>query len=269
MRDEPDAIDAARVLALALLGVAGAGFAAEQGLPRPVAAAAQQVLFLVIPLAYARVVGLRPLRSCGFAPLRFRQAFLVLLVALGTMWLLKGVADSQGEFFRGVGLEDTAREEERRIHEGIRAAQRRGVAPALGLLVLLPPLCEETFFRGLLLRGLASRFGAALSVGATALVFASLHGTVVQFVLMTILGILWGALVRLTGSLWSSILAHAVNNLSVVVVTWIFGESLPSLAAPGWMLGLSAGVVGLGLALLAAEQRAHSEPESGSGGTGT
>jgi membrane protease YdiL (CAAX protease family) len=269
MRDEPDAVDAARVLALALLGVAGAGFAAEQGFPRPAAAAAQQVLFLVLPLAYSRWAGLRPFRSSGFAPLRLRQAFLVLLVALGTMWLLKGVADAQDEFFRGVGLEETARREERRIHEGIRAAQRRGVAPALGMLVLLPPLCEETFFRGLLLRGLVSRFGAVLSVAATALLFASLHGTVVQFVLMTILGVLWGVLVRITGSLWSSILAHAVNNLSVVGVTWIFGESLPSLAAPGWMLALSAGVVGLGLALLAAEGRAHSGAGPGSGGTGT
>jgi membrane protease YdiL (CAAX protease family) len=259
---EPDARDAARVLALALLVLGAAMLLAHLGLPPFLSAVLLQGSFFGLPLLYARLVGVRPFAFSGFARLSPRQAALVLVASIGSFWLLYGLSRVQMEVIRAAGYEKQAQEEERQINRGIESARNQGALPALALLVLIPPLCEETFFRGILLRGLASRFGLAVALGGTSLLFSAFHGTLVQKGLMIALGCYFGALVHLTGSLWASILAHAVNNLAVLTMTWIYGTELPEFSAPWWIYGFSGVVFVLGLAALALERQrgVHSLP---------
>lgn len=256
---EPDALDAARVLAFGLLAMAGAHLLMKAGAPAELAGVFQQLAFLAVPLVYSRVAGLRPLAASGFVALPLRRLVFVLVASLGTFWLLNGVVHLQGQVIRKAGYEKQAKEQEERIQEGIQQAQDQGAAPALALLVLVPPLCEETFFRGVLLRGLASRFGIAAALGATTILFAVLHQMLVQTVLMVFLGCYFGLLVHLTGSLWSSILAHAVNNLAVLTLMWVYKGKLPEFAAPWWMYVLSAVVFALGMTMLALDRKPRTE----------
>ena len=129
------------------------------------------------------------------------------------------------------------------------------------LFSILPPICEETFFRGLLFRGVRSRFGPGVALAATSILFSAVHQTLVQKGMMLFLGCYFGLLVHLTGSLWASILAHAVNNFAVIVVTWKFGTALKDMPLPWWMLGLSAIVFSLATAALALDRR----PRAGAG----
>ena len=258
---EPDALDSARVLALALPGVAGAWLLAWLGLP-VAANVFQQAVFLAAPLLYARRAGLRAFGASGFVALRLRPGLLVLVASLGTLWLLFGLTHLQTKVIEKAGYKKAADAEERQIRENIQHAQKEGALPALSLLVLIPPLCEETFFRGIFFRGLLKRFGLGVALGVSSALFAYFHQTIVQTVLMVFLGCYFGTLVYLTGSLWSSILAHAVNNLVVLVMMWKYQGDLPDFSAPWWMYALSALVFGLAMTALALDRRPRSESVS-------
>jgi len=73
------------------------------------------------------------------------------------------------------------------------------------------------------------------------------YTTMVLAFLMIFVGAYFGLLVYLTGSLWAGILAHAVNNLAVIVLMWIYKGKLPDFVAPWWMYVLSAVVFGLAI----------------------
>jgi len=88
------------------------------------------------------------------------------------------------------------------------------------------------------------------------MLFAALHQTLVQSVLMLCLGSYFAILVHLTRSLWASVIAHAVNNLAVLALMWAYGGQIPEFTAPWWMYAMSGLVFSLALALLALERPA-------------
>lgn len=122
---------------------------------------------------------------------------------------------------------------------------------ALGAIALVPAVCEEVLFRGLLLRALTTRLVPAAAIGLTALAFAAYHLSLVQLVPTFTLGLLTGVLAHRAGSVVPAILAHLFNNGIAVLVSR--GE-LPTLErwltdAPTAGIVVCAGLVGAGLAL--------------------
>ncbi len=79
-------------------------------------------------------------------------------------------------------------------------------------VVLLAPLCEELFFRGLIFRGLRGfwRFWPALL--ASGLLFGVFHQSLAVLVPFSLIGMLFAWANEESGSLWTSIGAHAVVN---------------------------------------------------------
>lgn len=95
-----------------------------------------------------------------------------------------------------------------------------GALAAVVLLLVLAvgaPLVEETFFRGLVLKGLAARYRPAVAVVATGLLFALAHFEAVQFAGLAAFGIVLGVLARRSGRLGPSIAAHAAFNAAAVI----------------------------------------------------
>jgi membrane protease YdiL (CAAX protease family) len=80
------------------------------------------------------------------------------------------------------------------------------------LLVVIAPVSEELLFRGIILRGLLSRYRPAAAVVLTALLFAILHANPWQFFSALFLGIVFGWFYLRTGSIALCILAHAMAN---------------------------------------------------------
>jgi sodium transport system permease protein len=91
-----------------------------------------------------------------------------------------------------------------------------------------PAVCEELFFRGLVLSGLR-RLGMWPAILACALLFGVAHSSVYRLIPTFFVGLMLSWLVWKTGSIWTSIVAHALNN--GIAATLVFSK--PFAAALG------------------------------------
>lgn len=90
----------------------------------------------------------------------------------------------------------------------------RGLLIVLGCIIA--PFAEEFVFRGILLRALQPVHGLAGAAVLSSLLFALLHPQLpMGFLSIFLLGMIFSALYGLSGSLWPSIFAHAINNSMV------------------------------------------------------
>jgi membrane protease YdiL (CAAX protease family) len=85
-------------------------------------------------------------------------------------------------------------------------------AIGLPVLLLLPPIAEEVFFRGFLLSGFRRKRNAAVAVVIVAAIFAVFHMQPAKYLPTFLIGLWLGYVVVATGSLWPAILAHLANN---------------------------------------------------------
>lgn len=121
-------------------------------------------------------------------------------------------------------------------------------------LAIMPAICEEMFFRGVLQKNLVGMMkNKHIAILLTAFVFSAIHmqfsGLLPRFVLGAVLGYLFYT----SGSLWTSIVAHATNNALVVSAAYFVGASateIPDISIFANIWWITAIVVGLAVAVL-------------------
>ncbi len=95
---------------------------------------------------------------------------------------------------------------------------------ALGVftVAVMAPLTEEVYFRGIVLGWMRRHWGMAWAIGLSSLVFGAMHlkwlmpggaSGMVSTVELVAMGVLLALVAVRTGSLWTSVITHAVNNL--------------------------------------------------------
>ena len=90
-------------------------------------------------------------------------------------------------------------------------------------IAIVPAICEELLFRGVLLSWLKNSFGNKhLAVWLSAIVFSAIHVQFFGFFPRMLLGVYLGYLFLWTGSLWTSIIAHFLNNAVLVVAAFFY-----------------------------------------------
>jgi membrane protease YdiL (CAAX protease family) len=87
------------------------------------------------------------------------------------------------------------------------------------LAALVAPVVEEIIFRGILLRGFAAHYGRARGVLYSSLLFGLAHANPWQFVPALVLGFFLGALYLRTRTVVPTIVAHALYNGSLMVLS--------------------------------------------------
>lgn len=98
-----------------------------------------------------------------------------------------------------------------------------GILPAawLGiLLVLVVPVGEEVFFRGIVYGGLRTRWGVGAAAVASAAFFAVVHFQLVHGLPIFVLGLLLAYLYERTRSLMPAVVTHALNNAVALIAMW-------------------------------------------------
>lgn len=94
------------------------------------------------------------------------------------------------------------------------------VLTTLLALVVIVPICEESLFRGLLLRGLNHTYGAVRALLVSSILFGLSHLRLPTAILPAIVaGLFLGLIALRTGSIWPSIALHAAVNAVPLVVS--------------------------------------------------
>lgn len=91
-------------------------------------------------------------------------------------------------------------------------------------IVLLAPLLEELFCRGILLRGLLAHTTPVKAIVWSSLMFAIMHLNPWQAIPAFILGILMGWIYWKTHSIWIAIFIHFINNGTSYLITILFPD---------------------------------------------
>lgn len=115
----------------------------------------------------------------------------------------------------------------------------------LMLIALLPAVGEELLFRGLFQRLFQDWLSNIhLAIVLSSLIFSALHLQFYGFLPRLVLGLMLGYMFYFTGSLWAPILAHFIQNGTVVTVTWLGEQGLIGAdyeqfgtTSNGWLIG--------------------------------
>ena len=106
-------------------------------------------------------------------------------------------------------------------------------------VALIPALCEETLFRGVILNG-TRPLGKKFCLLYSALCFCLMHLSLQQLPYTFILGLISGLFMYYTQSIWPSVIFHFTNNATVLL--WM---CIPSIEVTlfGWWENLGVGLV--------------------------
>jgi sodium transport system permease protein len=149
------------------------------------------------------------------------------------------------------------------LMEGLRDALLLGKDPAPLWVVLLalaitPALCEEAFFRGLTLAGFR-RLKPWTAICLSALLFAVAHASIYRLLPTLLLGMALGYVAWRSGSIYCSMIVHAVNNglIATLVHTnaTFWGVSIAEVQFVPWTLTGGALVVTMAGLLLVRPKR--------------
>ncbi len=91
------------------------------------------------------------------------------------------------------------------------------------LFAITPAICEEIMFRGVILSAY-ERIGVKKAIVITGLLFGLFHFDVQNFLGPAFLGMLFAYMVYKTNSIYSSMIAHAMNNTIALVLLKIAGS---------------------------------------------
>lgn len=149
--------------------------------------------------------------------LKFHPSALLALpmAAVGYLFVL-GFTAVWTALLMGMGLEQTT---------GV-PAPSGGTQLTVSLLIIAvwPALCEEFFFRGIMLPAYEKYFkNPVVAVCLTGALFGLMHGQPAGAPGHIFLGIVMGAVVVMTGSLWTGIIYHFTNNGMAMVLTYASG----------------------------------------------
>jgi len=93
------------------------------------------------------------------------------------------------------------------------------------LVAISPGICEEMLFRGLIMNAFENHFNRKTGVIAAAVLFGIFHFNIQNILGPIILGIVFGYLVQVTNSIFTSILSHTFNNGIAVVASYLVSKS--------------------------------------------
>ena len=105
---------------------------------------------------------------------------------------------------------------------------------------LVAPVFEELLFRGLILQGFLRHYSRPIAILASAALFAVAHLNPVQLIPPFALGVIYAWLRLRTGSLWPCVVAHALNNSLVWMLSALLPVQIPGYTHPAD--GLAVGV---------------------------
>lgn len=232
----------------------------------------QDIFAFIMPAVVAMALFyLRPLHVMGLDRMPSLKALAVVVVFyLVSLPAMNWLVDFNGSMVLPSwmsGVEEAMRQAEDMAADATKQILDINTIPqllfCLFVVGLMAGLSEEMLFRGAMQRTMQdSRLGAHTAIWVTAIVFSAFHMQFFGFLPRMLLGAWLGYLFVWTRSLWVPIIAHTLNNSTVVVMSYLAGKGvvpegfgdnlgLPADGAFPWMATASL-VLSIAIALWAA-----------------
>lgn len=129
----------------------------------------------------------------------------------------------------GKGAKANFEEQQRVLKTMMQGTAASDLILYLFLFALLPALGEELLFRGIVMRfAYGSSRNIHFAVLFSAAIFSMAHNSIYQFLPIMLAGILLGYLYYFSGSIWSSIIAHFINNSMGVLMMFLGNKQIIS-----------------------------------------
>ena len=92
-------------------------------------------------------------------------------------------------------------------------------------IAIVPGICEEIMFRGTILKAY-EKLGIKKAIIISAVLFGMFHFSLINLIAPAILGIVFGIMVYKTNSIYSSMLAHALNNSIALILNYFMMKNV-------------------------------------------
>lgn len=92
--------------------------------------------------------------------------------------------------------------------------------------IILAPFCEEIIFRGIILRGFLSKYKFKIAILLSAIIFCIFHISPPQIFGALTLGLFFGYLYGYTKNLVTTIIFHALSNLTSILIGLLLFQNL-------------------------------------------
>jgi membrane protease YdiL (CAAX protease family) len=110
-------------------------------------------------------------------------------------------------------------------------------------VIVVAPICEELFFRGLLYRVLRARMSMWIAAVIDGVLFGLVHGSLIIVPILAFLGVVLCYVYERTGTLYAVIAIHALNNMISYGVTTDDGWTASLLVGAVTLVGCGVGIV--------------------------
>ena len=175
--------------------------------------------FLALPIALSVKRWPEVLNALRPNPISLPAVLLIVAMALLGVFLVNDVTLIWSIPFQKLGFDVTA--------GGITApSDRTGLMLCVLYAAVLPGVCEEFLFRGVLLSAFEEN-GTRRAMVLTSLLFMLMHGSLIGAPAEFILGMLIAALVICTDSVYAGLIYHTVHNAATVLLQFV-QQRMPS-----------------------------------------
>ena len=209
-----------------------------------IAVVINELAFLSAPFLYSKIKSRKVYLGSGLAE-KVKPVYLALaaLVGILTLFAFAPAATLINSGFSALGFTGSTAPSATSIGELI---------AYVCVSALLPAFCEEFLFRGHVARGFSGK-GYLFGVLASSALFAVMHGSPIQLVYQFFLGAVCSLLVIFTRSLWTSVIAHFISNLAVLLLDYgLTSAGINYVTPTGASAGIMVGTTVAGIAALVA-----------------
>lgn len=202
-----------------------------------IVAVLNQMAMIVTPLAYSKIRSTNVFKDMGFkTKIGATQILTLVLISICTILAFSPLANWFIQLIELTGFKT----------ENIASLQINKLWEffvALIVMCILPAICEEILFRGMMARSFADK-GYIFAIFMSGMFFAIMHGNPVQLIHQFFLGCVCAAVYFMSGSIWAAIIVHFTNNFVAVLGNYI-GNATNANLEFSWWIGLIMLIVGL------------------------
>ncbi len=179
-----------------------------------------EVVFLSVWCVYHKVCKIS-FSSTGFSVKKLNvwtfvlSALTGIVCVLGFVWLIEGCFGNLIEkFYNAIGHKSS--------FMSLPLDNVGWLFVNLLILGVVPAICEELLFRGIIFGGLKNSFGKWTAISLSSMLFALMHQNIEQLIYPFILGIILATLMEHTGNIVYPMILHMFNNFTTIVLNFIF-----------------------------------------------